>query len=81
MKIKMVDGMTFDNIHIDHIKPVSQFKLEDPEELLKCCHYTNLQPLLANDNLVKSGKWSDIDEVYWNENIIYKEYLTLYLPK
>jgi hypothetical protein len=80
MKIKMVDGMTFDNIHIDHIKPVNKFNLEDPEELLKCCHYTNLQPLLANDNMSKSDKWCDTDELFWNENIIYKEYLTLYFP-
>jgi hypothetical protein len=78
---KMIDGMTFDNIHIDHIKPVCKFKLENPDELLKCCHYTNLQPLLANDNLAKSGKWSDDDDLFWNENIMYKEYLPLYLPK
>ena len=37
--------------HIDHIKPVSRFNLDDEEELLKCCHFTNLQPLLCKDNL------------------------------
>jgi hypothetical protein len=73
--------MTFDNIHIDHIKPACKFKLENPDELLKCCHYTNLQPLLIVDNLAKGGKWSDDDDLFWNENIIYKEYLPLYLPK
>jgi hypothetical protein len=78
---KMIDGMTFDNIHIDHIKPVCKFKLENPDELLKCCHYTNLQPLLIDDNLAKGGKWSDDDDLFWNENIMYKEYLPLYLPK
>jgi hypothetical protein len=78
---KMIDGMTFDNIHIDHIKPACKFKLENPDELLKCCHYTNLQPLLIDDNLVKGGKWCDDDDLFWNENIIYKEYLPLYLPK
>jgi hypothetical protein len=78
---KMVDGMTFDNIHIDHIKPVNKFDLEDPEELLKCCNYTNMQPLLATVNLSKGDKWSDDDDVFWNENIIFKEYLPLYLPK
>jgi hypothetical protein len=78
---KMIDGMSFDNIHIDHIKPVSKFNLEDPDELLKCCHYTNMQPLLAYDNIVKSDKWNDEDDAFWNENIIHKEYLPLYLPK
>jgi hypothetical protein len=75
---KMVEGMTIDNIHIDHIKPVSRFNLEDPEELLKCCNYTNFQPLLSTDNIEKSNKWSDEDENFWNENIIFKEYLQLY---
>ena len=73
--------MNFDNIHYDHIKPVSKFKLEDPDELLKCCHYTNFQPLLVVDNLEKSNKWSGEDEQFWNENIMYQEYLPLYYPK
>ena len=45
IKSKMVEGMTFDNIHYDHIKPVSAFDLHDEDELLNCCHYTNFQPL------------------------------------
>ena len=80
IKSKMVDGMTFDNIHYDHIKPVSAFNLEDEDELLNCCHYTNFQPLLATDNLVKSSKWSEADEAFWKENICGKEYLPLYIP-
>ena len=75
IKSKMIEGMTFDNIHIDHIKPVSKFNLEDHDEFLKCCHYTNMQPLLAKDNLEKSDKWTEGDEKFWNDNIIYKEYM------
>lgn len=81
IKRKMTPDMTFDNIHYDHIKPISKFNLEDPEELMKCCHYTNFQPLLANDNLVKSDKWSDLDDIFWNEYIIYKDYTAIYMPK
>jgi hypothetical protein len=61
--------MNWDNIHLDHIKPVSKFNLEDETELLDCCHYTNFQPLLIKDNLNKSNKWSETDELFWNANI------------
>jgi hypothetical protein len=28
----MVDGMEWDNIHLDHIKPVNAFDLDDEEK-------------------------------------------------
>ena len=77
---KMTIDMTFDNIHYDHIKPVSKFDLNDPEELLKCCHYTNFQPLIATDNLEKSNKWNHETELFWRENICGKEYNEIYNP-
>ena len=58
----------------------SKSDLENEEELLNCCHYTNFQPLLAEDNLEKYNKWSEADEVFWKENICGKEYLPLYIP-
>jgi hypothetical protein len=61
--------MTYDNIHIDHIKPVSVFNLDNEEEFLDCCHYTNLQPLLVKDNLEKHNRWSEDNEIYWEKNI------------
>jgi hypothetical protein len=54
---RFVDGMSWDNRsewHIDHIIPLSSAKTE--EELYNLCHYTNLQPLWAEDNLKKSNK-------------------------
>ena len=40
--------------HIDHIIPLASAKTE--EGLKKLCHYSNLQPLWAEDNLIKSDK-------------------------
>jgi hypothetical protein len=52
-------GVSWDNHgewHIDHIRPLASFNLEDRQQLLEACNYTNLQPLWAHDNLVKSDK-------------------------
>ena len=40
--------------HIDHIIPLSSAKTED--ELKKLCHYSNLQPLWAIENIIKRDK-------------------------
>lgn len=64
LELRFTDGMTWDlfgqHIHIDHIIPLSSAKTED--ELLKLCHYTNLQPLWAEDNLRKSNKIFTIEK-------------------
>jgi hypothetical protein len=41
--------------HIDHIIPLALAKNED--QLIKLNHYTNLRPLWAKDNLVKSARY------------------------
>jgi hypothetical protein len=53
------NNMSWDNYgvygwHIDHIIPLSSAKTED--EIYKLCHYTNLQPLWAEENLSKGSK-------------------------
>ena len=54
------DGMSWDNKgkggwHIDHIIPLSAFDLTDREQVVEACHYTNLQPLWEQDNLIKGN--------------------------
>tara|TARA_R110002020_G_C15840141_1_gene735079 strand:- start:53 stop:556 length:504 start_codon:yes stop_codon:yes gene_type:complete len=45
----------FNDWHIDHIMPLCSAKTSD--ELVKLCRYTNLQPLMAIDNIRKGGKY------------------------
>ncbi len=55
---KFVTGMSWDNFgkwQIDHIIPLSSAKSE--KEIYTLCHYTNLQPLWAEDNLKKGNKF------------------------
>lgn len=54
-------GMSWDNYgewHLDHIKPLAKYNLKDRNEFLNACHYTNLQPLWASDNLSKGDKYA-----------------------
>ena len=57
-------GYNKDTDHIDHIVPLSKFKLSDKNHLLVAGHYLNLQPLKASDNIKKSNSlpknWQDV---------------------
>jgi len=55
---QFVKGMSWDNYgkwHIDHIVPCNSFDLLKEEEIKKCFHYTNLQPLWSYDNISKGA--------------------------
>lgn len=59
---QFADGMGWDNYgdwHVDHIVPLSSAETED--ELIGLCHYTNLQPLWASDNMSKGAKLYEED--------------------
>lgn len=68
---KFQEGMTWDNYsyevwHIDHIKPLASFDLTIREEFLKACHYSNLQPMWAKENLTKKDKIEENISGYYN---------------
>ncbi len=61
LESKFRPGMSWDNWsrfgwHIDHIKPLAKFDLTKRKQFLEACHYTNLQPLWAEENLKKSDR-------------------------
>ena len=62
---KFKPGMSWDNYgnlgwHIDHIKPLSLAKSAEDIVKGKFFHYTNLQPLWAEENIKKSNKYEII---------------------
>ena len=63
--------MIWKNIHLNHIKPVNAFNLDDYNEFSDCCSYTKFQPLLEKDNVIKNNQWSEEDNNFWLEKLLY----------
>ena len=60
---------------MDHIYPLSELNLTDPEVLRRAAHWSNFQPLSAADNNVKGVdipvgfEWrDDLDRWWWSED-------------
>ena len=59
LESKFKVGMSWTNYgewHIDHIVPLNSFDLTNENHIKTVCHYTNLQPLWAQDNIKKGFK-------------------------
>ena len=53
--------MTWDNIEIDHVKPICMFDLSKDEELKEVFNWKNTQPLLKKDHQSKGTKFNFLD--------------------
>lgn len=63
LESKFTTGMTRTNYgkwHIDHIRPCASFDLFDLEHQKQCFHYTNLQPLWAEENKKKNSFYNGV---------------------
>ncbi len=65
---KLKNGMTWENYgsywHIDHIVPCAAFDLTIEQQQITCFHYTNLQPLTAQENFQKGKKENGTKQLY-----------------
>ena len=60
---QFLPGMTWANHgkwHVDHIQPLALFDLAEPKQLKQACHFTNLQPLWAVDNIRKGARINEV---------------------
>jgi len=51
------EGMSWENYgqwHIDHIRPCKSFDMSNESQQRECFHWSNMQPLWAIDNIIKS---------------------------
>lgn len=61
LESKWETGMSWENYsrdgwNVDHIMPVSIFDLSNREHQRRCFHYSNMQPMWAEENRAKSNK-------------------------
>ena len=56
IEAQFTEGMTHENIDVDHIVPCASFNLENEEQQRRCFHWSNLQPLFKPDNQSKGAK-------------------------
>jgi hypothetical protein len=64
LESKFEPGMSWGNYgyrgwHVDHIVPCALFDLSKPAHVRRCFHFSNLQPLWAQDNLRKGVQSSN----------------------
>ena len=57
----MTPDMTWDNIEIDHVRPISSFDISDDEQLKEVFNWRSTQPLLKEIHQKKGIKYNFLD--------------------
>ena len=58
---QMTPDMTWNNIQIDHVKPICLFDVTKDEELKEAFNWKNTQPLLKEVHSLKGNKFNFLD--------------------
>ena len=58
---QMTPDTTWDNIEIDHVRPISSFDISDDEQLKEAFNWRNTQPLLKEIHQKKGIKYNFLD--------------------
>ena len=65
----LTSDMSWKNIDLDHVQPLSSYDLTDPEQLKEAAHFSNIQPLLKRDNRKKGANYHEHDLMVQNQNL------------
>lgn len=70
LEFRFLDDMSFENHgtvwDLDHVVPICKFELQNEEEIRKCFHWTNFQPLYSSQNKRKCHRVT-IEEIEEHE--------------
>ena len=61
IEYQMTPDMTWDNIEIDHVRPICMFDISKDEELKAAFNWKNTQPLLKEVHAQKGTKFNFLD--------------------
>jgi hypothetical protein len=73
IEYQFTDGMTFDNVELDHVRPVATYDLTDLGEQKECFGWQNIRPVFPNDNKRKGIKRSKKLEAEQKQNALLYE--------
>ena len=61
-----LDNLDFENYHLDHFTPISKFVIKHEEDIYnsRCHHWTNLRPMIPEENLEKSDTLPSKKEIF-----------------
>ena len=74
----MTPEITWKNLELDHVRPLSSFDLTDPNQPKEASHFSNIQPLLKQDNRKEGSRYHEHDLMIQNEKLFEYVYFKYY---